>query len=204
MELGEKLQALRKNRGLTQEELAEALYVSRTAVSKWESGRGYPNIDSLKALAGFYGVTIDELLSGDEVLTIAEEDCQQSKQSEAHLRDRIFGLLDVSAGLLLFLPLFAARSSEGVRAVSLLALTDVSVPMKAVYLAVTVLSILWGVLTLALQTWERAGWIRWKHPVSLAVHAAGVLLFILGMHPYATAFWFLFLAIKATILFKRS
>ena len=41
MEFHEKLQELRKKRGLTQEELAELLYVSRTAISKWESGRGY-------------------------------------------------------------------------------------------------------------------------------------------------------------------
>ena len=45
MDFGEKLQELRKSRGLTQAELAEALYVSSTAVSKWESGRGYPSID---------------------------------------------------------------------------------------------------------------------------------------------------------------
>lgn len=54
MEFGKKLQELRKQKGLTQEELAGALYVSRTAVSKWESGRGYPNIESLKAMAKFF------------------------------------------------------------------------------------------------------------------------------------------------------
>ena len=63
MEFHEKLQELRKQKGLTQEQLAQQLYVSRAAVSKWESGRGYPNLDSLKALAKFYSVTIDELLS---------------------------------------------------------------------------------------------------------------------------------------------
>ena len=57
MEFNEKLQELRKQKGLTQEELAELLYVSRTAISKWESGRGYPNIDSLKAIARFLKMT---------------------------------------------------------------------------------------------------------------------------------------------------
>ena len=56
MVLNEKLQVLRKQRGLTQEELAKALFVSRTAVSKWESGRGCPSIDSLKALADSHPV----------------------------------------------------------------------------------------------------------------------------------------------------
>ena len=67
MEFNEKLQNLRKQKGLTQEELAEALYVSRTAISKWESGRGYPSIDSLKLIAGYFSITIDELLTGSEV-----------------------------------------------------------------------------------------------------------------------------------------
>ena len=47
MEFHEKLQELRKQKNLTQEELSEILFVSRTAISKWESGRGYPSIDSL-------------------------------------------------------------------------------------------------------------------------------------------------------------
>lgn len=85
MEFNEKLQELRKQRGLTQEELAQSLYVSRTAISKWESGRGYPNIDSLKAIAKFFGVTIDELLSGDELLTIAEEDNKQKGKHKSNI-----------------------------------------------------------------------------------------------------------------------
>ena len=63
MEFHEKLQELRKQKGLTQEELSQQLYVSRTAISKWESGRGYPNIDSLKAIAKFFSVTVDQLIS---------------------------------------------------------------------------------------------------------------------------------------------
>ena len=57
MEFNEKLQELRKNKGLTQEDLAEALFVSRTAISKWESGRGYPSIDSLKEIAKYFAGT---------------------------------------------------------------------------------------------------------------------------------------------------
>ena len=103
MEFCEKLQELRKQKGLTQEELAEALFVSRTAVSKWESGRGYPNIDSLKQIASVFSVTVDELLSGDELLTAAEQD---NKRLWNRLCDRVFGLLDGSTAALLFLPFF--------------------------------------------------------------------------------------------------
>ena len=67
VEFNEKLHELRKSKGLTQEELAEALFVSRTAISKWESGRGYPSIDSLKEISSFFSVTIDELLSGEKL-----------------------------------------------------------------------------------------------------------------------------------------
>ena len=55
---------MRKNRGLTKEELAQVLYVSRTAISKWESGRGYLSIDSLKEISNYFGVTMDDLLFG--------------------------------------------------------------------------------------------------------------------------------------------
>lgn len=74
MEFYEKLQELRKSCRLTQDELAELLYVSRTAISKWESGRGYPSIDSLKAISAYFSVSLDNLLSGEAILTIAEKE----------------------------------------------------------------------------------------------------------------------------------
>lgn len=80
MEFNEKLQELRKSRGLTQEELAEALFVSRTAVSKWESGRGYPSIDSLKEISKYFSVTIDELMTGEKLISIAEKENKSNIQ----------------------------------------------------------------------------------------------------------------------------
>ena len=100
MEFNEKLQELRKSRGLTQEELAEALFVSRTAISKWESGRGYPNLDSLKEISKYFSITIDELLSGDKLISIAEKENQSNIQS---ICDLLFGIVDLFSLVLIFL-----------------------------------------------------------------------------------------------------
>lgn len=200
MEFNEKLQELRKQKGLTQEELAQSLLVSRTAISKWESGRGYPNIDSLKAIAKFYSVTIDELLSGDELLTIAEED---SRQKENHFYDLLFGVLDLSNIMYLFLPFFAQKAEGLVRGVSLLSLTGIAPYLKAAYYAFLMGSIALGILTLALQTYHQACWVRNKRKISLLFHVAGVLLFIISLQPYAAVFLFVFLLIKVLMLIKK-
>ena len=202
MEFNEKLQELRKQRGLTQEELAQALYVSRTAISKWESGRGYPNIDSLKAIAKFFGVTIDELLSGDELLTIAEED---NRQKGKYLRDLVFGLLDCSVAMFFFLPFFGEKTGGVIREVSLLALAGVSSWLRTAYFAVVIGIILCGVLTLALQNCRQAFsfWDRSKNQISLLLNTVGTLLFMISLQPYAAAFLFIFLAIKVLMLIKK-
>ena len=148
MEFNEKLQELRKQRGLTQEELAEVLYVSRTAISKWESGRGYPNIDSLKEISKYFSVSLDELLSGDELRTIAEE---EGKQKEKHLRDLVFGLLDLSVAMFLFLPFFGQRVDGKIQEVSLLSLSETEIYVKIPYLIIVFGMIIWGILILTLQ-----------------------------------------------------
>ena len=195
MELGEKLQQLRKQRGLTQEELAECLFVSRTAISKWESGRGYPNIDSLKSIAGFFSVTVDELLSGEELLTIAEAD---AKEKQNHFRDLIFGLLDLSTVIFFFLP-FCRQNQTGV---SLPELTQLQPWLKISYISLVAAMILLGIVTLTLQNCRHSVWMQSKGKLSLFLHCATTLLFILGLQPYAAAFLFIFLAIKALMMLK--
>lgn len=200
MEFNEKLLELRKQKGLTQEELAASVYVSRTAISKWESGRGYPNIDSLKAIAKFFGVTMDDLLSGDELLTIAETD---NKQKEKHVRDLVFGLLDVGTAMFFFLPFFGQKANGDIQAVSLLSLVGIEPYLQVIYYVVVLGLTLWGILTLALQNCHHVFWERSKRITSVAINVVGVLVFILSQQPYASVFVFLFLLIKVLLLIKR-
>ena len=153
MTLGEKLKKLRADNGFTQEELAEKLYVTRTAISKWESNRGYPNIDALKAISKFFSVSIDELLSSDELLTIAEED---SKQKETRFKDFVYALLDLSIAMLLFLPFFAENREGVIQSVSLIKLDGIQLYLKTAYFAVVIGTLFVGVLTLALQNCQKA------------------------------------------------
>ena len=200
MEFNEKLQELRKQKGLTQEELAEILFVSRTAVSKWESGRGMPSIESLKAISKFFAVTLDDLLSSEELLVIAEDD---HKQKEMHIRDMIYGLLDCSMALLFLLPFFGQKANGAIQEVSLLALTEIQLYLKVLYLVIVIGMTALGVLTLALRNSNCAFWIQNKSKVSLLVNAIGVFLFIISQQPYAAVFVFAFLIIKALMLIKR-
>ena len=196
MELSEKLQELRKEKGLTQEELAEALFVSRTAISKWESGRGVPNIESLKAISKFFSVSIDELLSGEEILKIADED---NKQKEKHTRDLVFGLLDCSLIMFLFLPFFGQKI---IKEVSLLSLTGTPQYIKIPYLIIVFGIVLTGVLLLALQNYEAVFWLKHKHQISIVLSTVATIEFMITLQPYAAFFTFVFLAIKSLMLIK--
>lgn len=196
MEFNEKLQELRKQKGLTQEELAQDLFVSRTAISKWESGRGYPSIDSLKAIAKFFSVTIDELLSSDELLTIAEED---SKQKQTHFLDLVFGILDCGISMLLFLPFFGQKGNEVIQGTSLLSLTQIAPYLKLAYFTVVVGLVIAGLMTLVLRNCGQALWVR---KISLFLNVVGAILFVISLQPYAATFFLAILAIKVLFLIK--
>lgn len=200
MEFSKKLQELRKQKGLTQEELAQTLYVSRTAVSKWESGRGYPSIDSLKAIAKYFSVTVDDLLSGDEILTVAEED---GKEKQNNFLTLIFGLLDISVAMFFFLPLFGQNINGAVYEVSLLSLTEIELYLKILYFIAVIAIIVFGVITLALQNCNNKFWIKNKNIISLALSASAALLLIISTQAYAATILFVFSLIKAIMLIKK-
>ena len=200
MEFNQKLQELRKKKGLTQEELATSLYVSRTAISKWESGRGYPNIDSLKMIAKFFSLTVDELLSSGEILAIAEED---NKRRAKRFLDLIYGLLDVCIAMLFFLPFFASRAEGKIQSVSLLTLDGVQSYLKTAYIIVVALMIAMGGLTLALQNCQAKVWLKNKTLISLSLSIVSILLFIITLQPYPAVFVFALSLIKAFLLIKR-
>lgn len=200
MEFGQKLQELRKRNHLTQEELSEVLFVSRTAISKWESGRGYPSIDSLKAIAEFFSITIDELLSGKELMSIAEKDSNRKTQ---HMRDLVFALLDCAALLLLFIPFYGQQDEDFIRMVSWLDLTDVTEYTKSAYFAIVVVTVIWGVAVLALQNWNNTIWVKNKNMVSIVLNILGVLIFMASLEPYAACFVFMLFIIKGVLLLKR-
>ena len=72
MTFGEKLKEARKNAGLSQEQLAEKMSVSRSAVAKWESDKGMPDVNTLKVMAQMLDVSVDYLLDDGEKLSFSE------------------------------------------------------------------------------------------------------------------------------------
>lgn len=199
MEFNEKLQELRKQKNLTQEELAERLFVSRTAVSKWELGKGYPNIDTLKAISEFFNVTVDELLSGKEILNLAEQD---AKQKQNHFKDLAFGFFDICAALFLFLPFFGQKVGDAVVEVSLLTFSGGQAYLKVIYLILVAVLVLFGIMSLALQNLKAKFWAAYKGTISIILSAFGVILFIVSMQPYAAIFLFMFFCIKVLMTLK--
>ena len=200
MEFGEKLQALRKSRGLTQEELAEALFVSRTAVSKWESGRGYPSIDSLKELSGFFSVSIDDLLSGDKLISIAR------KEHAANLRDLcglLFGMTDLFSLMLILLPLYPQTANGFVYGVSLLRYTGGAPWSRGLYWAGFLTLVGLGAANVLLTQLKRTRCRQALTACSMGLGIGLVFLLALAREPYAVAVAFFLLIVKAALLFRQ-
>ncbi len=198
MEFHEKLQELRKSRSLTQEELAEALFVSRTAVSKWESGRGYPGIDSLKEIARFFSVTVDELICPEEIISAAEN---EKKDFISRYLTLICGVLDILPAILLFIPAFGngAGSRE---TVALSGLDGISSWIRILFIIVISLTVLNGICTAVISNFDKPVWNRHRLVTGIALTILGSALFLITRQPYAGLIFFAVLVIKGFLILK--
>lgn len=111
IEIGSFLGELRKQKGLKQKEVAEVIQVSDKAVSRWETGRGIPDVDSLQRLSDFYEVSINEILAGrriqeNEVEKVADRNLKVMVKKQLSLKKKLFfAALSVAALLILLVVL---------------------------------------------------------------------------------------------------
>ena len=199
MEFNEKLQELRKIKGLTQEELAEALFVSRTAISKWESGRGYPSLDSLKQISRYFAVSIDGLIGPEEILSAAEEEKKESLERALSL---LCGTLDILLGLLLFLPVFG-NGSETSASVPLFAITGLSAWIKTVFAVVIAVTVLNGICGIMISHLDKPVWDHHRIVTGMALSVIGTAVFIVTRQPYAGIICLVILVVKGWLIVKR-
>lgn len=201
MDFGEKLKALRTERGLTQEQLAARLYVSRTAVSKWETGGGSPNLDSLQAVARLFDVSVDDLLSADDLIVLARDERRSTARSSGMLS---FGLLYVLAVVFAFIPLYGVDDGSFVRMANL-ADYGASVDFGASFavMAAAVVSLMFvGAVEIVLAAAGSRRAARIVALVGFAVQALAVVLFASTMQPYATTLAFALFLAKAVVGYR--
>ena len=199
MEFSEKLLKLRKEKGLTQEELAEALFVSRTAISKWESGRGYPSIASLQEVAKYFSITVDELINPEEIIQAAKS---EKKQYTDKFTNIAANLLDLLLIVLLFIPVFRNGNDSSLNA-SLFQLNGMDLWIKISFISIIGLSILNGLCGFIISFLNKPIWNKHRYFTGLTLSIVGVILFIATRQPYAGAIYFVLLVFKAILLFMK-
>lgn len=199
MEFHEKLQELRKSRGLTQEELAEALFVSRTAISKWESGRGYPSIDSLKEISNYFSVSIDDLLSGERLLSIAEK---ENKSNIQGMCDLLLGIVDLLSFMLIVLPLYPNPVNGYIYSVNLFEYKITTVLNRLVFWILFIALIVIGLIKIVLTRLKVLKGNRILTWCSVVMSIFTILFLAMAGEPYAITVAFLLFIIKGVLIFK--
>ena len=198
MEFNEKLQELRKARSLTQEELAKALFVSRTAVSKWESGRGYPNLDSLKELSRFFSVSIDDLICPEEIISAAEDEKKECIDKYISL---ICNMMDIFLALLLLLPVFG-NGTDNPASVSLYAVTGLQTWIMKVFAVLISVTVLNGIFGVIISHFDKPVWNRYRLVTGMVLSIADAAVFILTRQPYASIICLAVLVAKGWLIGK--
>jgi len=204
MEFKDILHRLRLEANLTQEQLAEKLFVSRVTVSKWETGRGYPNLDSIKLIAKIFSVSIDDLLLHDGGISIEDSATTATKGSFKQY-NVFFGCLDLFTGILLFLPIFVNRGIKDTIVLdSLLVIHFFTPAVKWILVAFICFVSFFGVIELSLQTVQDKIWSKKSLFASIFLSMCCEVLFILTLQQTPALIILAFIVIKIHMLRKVS
>ena len=199
MEFGNKIQKLRKQNNWTQDELAKKLYVSRTAISKWESGKGYPSIDLLKDIAKLFNKTIDELLSSEELIDIAK---YENKSNIRKVDNLIYGLLDVISILFVFLPLYPRKTEDFIYSTNLMSTNDIGNTIKILYIVVLSILSLIGLIEIIMKFLDNKKIQTIVNLISFIVQIISIFIFAMTRQAYLTVIMFIILVIKVLMVIK--
>ena len=194
MELSKKIKKIRNDNKLTQEQFAEKMLVSRTAVSKWENGTCYPSIDSLKYMSKLFNVSLDKLLSSEEILELADKENQDNISKYNNL---LFSLLDFIRILFVFIPLYSYKTNDFISSVSLFNSNEVSLTLKIIFLGIFIIFSILGIIELLLSFKENNKLIT---KISLAIDSLVMLFIVFTKQPYVIALMFILFIIKIIMI----
>lgn len=198
MELSEKIYKLRKERGLTQEQVAEKLFVSRTAVSKWETGRGTPSMESLQMLSKFFNVTLDELLKADEIIAIAKNENKENIKRAMSYFDGVFNIASIISALL---PLYKTKLNGTYYSVPLYRFSGW---LSVVYWIFPFMMAICGAVQIIINRWERDKLRRSVSAIGALTNVCAVFVLILSGQPYPAIMYFSLFIIKGTSMLVKN
>ena len=164
-----------------------------------QEGRGYPNIDSLKSIANYFEVTIDDLLSGEKIISIAEK---ENKSNIRNICNLLFGIMDVMSFLLIILPLYPNEVGEYIYSVNLFSYTQINSVNYVIYWIVFVSLILGGIIKITFTEfgYEKANKITTS--ISMLISILLVLFLAMTREAYAIIIAFLLFVIKGVLYSK--
>ncbi|MBQ6441442.1 MAG: helix-turn-helix transcriptional regulator [Lachnospiraceae bacterium] len=164
----------------------------------WESGRGYPSLDSLKEISRFFSVSIDDLICSEEIISAAED---EKKDSNDRYISLICNTRDIFLALLLFLPVFG-NGTDNPASVSLYAITGLGTWIKMVFGFLIGVTALNGICGLIISHFDRPAWNRHRLVTGMVLSVACAAVFILTRQPYAGIICLAILVVKGLLIGK--
>ncbi len=178
MRIGKFIQAMRKEQGLTQHEVAEKLFISDKTVSKWETGKGLPDVSLMMPLCKILGISVNELLSGqrldnDQYYEKAEENFMTLMEERKREKKKL--IISIIVCLIVLISAFAL--------IFVAAFVDLPVPTRIVLIVLGFVVLIPGLIVGCMLD-KDAGYFECKHCGHRFVPSLGA--YIMGIHTLTT------------------